>query len=70
LSYDGVGYGDSYILDPLGEMIIRSRRHHEDFIFADIDPVANEDLRSGASRSLFSIREFRKHLLDAAGLEK
>ena len=70
MSYEGVGYGDSYILDPLGEMIIRSRRHHEDFIFADIDPVANEDLRSGASRSLFSIREFRKHLLDAAGLEK
>ena len=37
--YDGVGYGDSYILDPWGEMMVRSRRHHEDFIFADIDPT-------------------------------
>ena len=35
---DGVGYGDSYIVDPYGELVVRSRRHVEDFIFADIDP--------------------------------
>jgi predicted amidohydrolase len=69
LSFDGVGYGDSYILDPLGEMLARSRRHHEDFIFTDIDPLAGEYIRP-VSRSLFSIREFRKYLLEAAGLEK
>lgn len=37
MSYDGVGYGDSYLLDPFGEMVVRSRRHQEDFIEADID---------------------------------
>lgn len=68
LSFGGVGYGDSYVLDPFGEMVVRSRRHCEDFIIADIDPSANDYLKTGISRSLFSIREFRKHLLDAANL--
>jgi predicted amidohydrolase len=36
-STDGVGYGDSYLIDPFGEMVVRSRRHVEDFIEADID---------------------------------
>jgi predicted amidohydrolase len=70
LSFDGVGYGDSYVIDPFGEMMVRSQRHREDFIFADIDPVALESTKKGTARSLFSIREFRKHLLEAAGLEK
>jgi predicted amidohydrolase len=70
LSYDGVGYGDSYVIDPFGEMMVRSQRHREDFIFADIDPVALESTKKGTTRSLFSIREFRRHLLEAAGLEK
>lgn len=38
MSADGVGYGDSYLLDPLGEFVVRSRRHMEDFIQADVDP--------------------------------
>ena len=25
--FDGVGYGDSYIVDPYGEIVVRSRRH-------------------------------------------
>jgi predicted amidohydrolase len=36
-TYDGVGYGDSYLIDPFGEMVTRSRRHMEDFIQADVD---------------------------------
>jgi predicted amidohydrolase len=65
LSYDGVGYGDSYVLDPAGEMVARSRRLREDFIFADVDPAAT-DRAWGVGRSLFSAREFHRHLLEAA----
>jgi len=67
--FDGVGYGDSYIVDPFGEIVVRSRRHKEDFIFADIDPaVTDKDRRVG--RSLYSIRELHQQLLEAAGLRK
>ena len=59
--YDGVGYGDSYILDPWGEMMVRSRRHHEDFIFADIDPTV-VDSAWGVGKSLWSAREFGEQL--------
>jgi predicted amidohydrolase len=65
LSYDGVGYGDSYVLDPFGEMVVRSRRHREDFIFADVDPSVN-DRAWGVGRSLYSAREFGELLLAAA----
>ena len=59
--YDGVGYGDSYIVDPWGEIMVRSRRHQEDFIFADID--ANVvDGAWGVGRSLWSVREFGEQL--------
>jgi predicted amidohydrolase len=69
LSFDGVGYGDSYIVDPFGEMLVRSRRHREDFIFADIDPAAT-DKAWGVGRSLWSAREFQKHLQEAASAQK
>jgi predicted amidohydrolase len=68
LSFEGVGYGDSYIMDPLGEMLVRSRRHQEDFIFADIDP-APTDKAWGVGRSLWSATEFHKHLVEAARLK-
>ncbi|HSQ55201.1 MAG TPA: carbon-nitrogen hydrolase family protein [Gemmata sp.] len=68
LSFEGVGYGDSYIVDSLGEMVVRSRRHKEGFIFADIDPAVT-DKNWGVGRSLWSLREFHKHLLDAAGVK-
>lgn len=64
--HDGVGYGDSYIVDPDGEILVRSRRHKEDFIFADIDPKMAEDKAWGVGRSLWSAREFGKALLAAA----
>jgi predicted amidohydrolase len=69
LSYDGVGYGDSYIIDPFGEMIVRSRRLKQDFIFADVDPAVN-DKGWGVGRTLWSAREFGKLLLDAANQRK
>jgi hypothetical protein len=63
--YDGVGYGDSYIVDPNGEIVVRSRRGQEDFIFADVDPKI-QDRSWGVGRSLYSFREFGKHLQEAA----
>jgi predicted amidohydrolase len=63
---DGVGYGDSYIVDPFGEFVVRSRRHREDFIFADVDLSLTEDHAwGGMGRSKWSAREFAK-LLDEA----
>jgi predicted amidohydrolase len=64
--YDGVGYGDSYIVDPSGEILVRSRRHQEDFIFADVDPKLAEDKVWSIGRSRWSAREFGKALLAAA----
>ena len=59
--YDGVGYGDSYIIDPWGEMIVRSSRQQEDFIFADIDTNV-VDRGWSIGRSMWSAREFGEHL--------
>jgi len=62
---EGVGYGDSYLVDPFGEIVVRSRRLVEDFIFADIDTtIADRNWKVG--RSLYSFRELGKHLQDAA----
>jgi predicted amidohydrolase len=64
--YDGVGYGDSYIVDPYGEILVRSRRHREDFLFADIDPNLARDNAWRLGRSRWSFREFGKLLGEAA----
>ena len=64
--YDGVGYGDSYIVDPSGEILVRSRRHREDFVFADVDPKLADDKVWAIGRSRWSAREFGKALLAAA----
>jgi predicted amidohydrolase len=61
---DGVGYGDSYIIDPHGEIVVRSRRHVEDFIFADIEPVT--DRSWGVGRTMWSAREFGEKLMAIA----
>lgn len=63
---EGVGYGDSYVVDPLGEIVVRSRRHQEDYILADIDPASANDKAWGVGRSRWSAREFGKLLLEAA----
>jgi len=36
-SFKGIGYGDSYLVDPNGEIILRSQRHEECFLSIDID---------------------------------
>jgi predicted amidohydrolase len=61
----GVGYGDSYVVDPGGEILVRSRRHVEDFIMTDIDPARGPDMAWGLSKSAWSYREFRPFLDEA-----
>ncbi|MCA9220068.1 MAG: carbon-nitrogen hydrolase family protein [Planctomycetales bacterium] len=60
LGYEGVGYGDSYVIDPYGEILARSRRHVEDILLADIYPndARHQDRAWGLGRSLWSAREF------------
>jgi predicted amidohydrolase len=67
--YDGVGYGDSYIVDPTGEIVVRSRRHKEDFIMTDVD-ITIVDKNWSVGRSLYSLRELGKYLQEAANLSK
>ncbi len=62
--YEGIGYGDSYIVDPHGEILVRSRRHVEDFIFAEITP--EKDRSWDAGRSMWSAREFGEQLMRIA----
>lgn len=65
--YAGVGYGDSYIVDPSGEIMVRSRRHREDYIFADVDPAMGQDKAwGGLGSSRWSFREFGRLLAEAA----
>lgn len=59
---DLVGYGDSYVIDPGGEIIVRSRRHVEDFISVAVDPNHQPDRAWGFSKSAWSYREFRNEL--------
>lgn len=66
---DGVGYGDSYIVDPYGEIVVRSRRMREDFIFADVDPAIT-DRAWRVGRSLWSLRELHRQVLEAAGIKE
>jgi predicted amidohydrolase len=61
----GIGYGDSYVMDPHGEILVQSRRHQEDFITAEIDPRHKQDTAWGLSKSAWSFREFAP-LLKAA----
>lgn len=67
LGFEGVGYGDSYVVDPDGEILVRSRRHVEDLLLADIDPN-NPKHRDGnwkVGRSAWSAREFGPALAEA-----
>ena len=58
LSRESVGYGDSYVMDPGGEILARSRRHVEDFILADIDTARAPDKSWGLTKSAWSWHEF------------
>jgi len=65
LEEDGVGYGDSYILDPLGEIVARSQRHVE----CSISSIINTNTQfpgtkeNGPNRSFKSGTELGKILL-------
>lgn len=65
LTRAGIGYGDSYVVDPHGEIIARTRRHVEDFLVAEIDVSTPPDKAWGLSKSAWSFREFGP-LLEAA----
>jgi predicted amidohydrolase len=65
VGFEGVGYGDSYVIDPFGEMLVRSRRHVEDFIVADVDPTV-QDTNWKVGRSRYSARELGELMLKAA----
>ncbi|MEW6753946.1 MAG: carbon-nitrogen hydrolase family protein [Candidatus Latescibacterota bacterium] len=64
MSYDGVGYGDSYLVDPFGEIVVRSRRHQEDFIEADVD-VTVRSFQNQRSRQ--SAQALGAAMVEAAG---
>ncbi len=65
--FEGVGYGDSYVVDPDGEILVRSRRHVEDIMVADIDPnnPKHIDRDWTVGRSVWSAKEFGRLLDDA-----
>jgi len=59
---EGVGYGDSYIMDPGGEILVRSRRQVEDFITAEVETDFPQNKSWGLSKSAWSWREFHSHV--------
>jgi len=59
---EGVGYGDSYIMDPGGEILVRSRRQVEDFITAEIETDFPQNKSWGLTKSAWSWREFHSHV--------
>jgi Carbon-nitrogen hydrolase len=63
---DRVGYGDSYIVDPYGEIVARARQFEEDFVFADLNLALARNNQMKIGRSLWSQREFGKILADVA----
>ncbi|MCB1205852.1 MAG: carbon-nitrogen hydrolase family protein [Verrucomicrobiae bacterium] len=65
---DAVGYGDSYVVDPGGEILVKSRRHVEDVIVAEIDPAVEPPKAWGLSKSAWSFQEFREELERAASM--
>lgn len=62
---EGIGYGDSYIMDPNGEILVRSRRHVEDFITAEIETAPPQGKAWGLSKSAWSWREFHSFVEQA-----
>ena len=61
----GIGYGDSYVIDPAGEIIARTRRHVEDFLVCDLDFTVKQDVAWGLTKSAWSFREFAPFVRDA-----
>jgi len=64
LGFEGVAYGDSYLLDPAGEMVVRSQRHTECLIEVDVDLTQPTN---GTGRSLAAARALGQVVVDLAG---
>ncbi len=64
LESEGVGYGDSYILDPNGQIVAAANLHAETIIWADVDP--GRYYYGGANKSLISAKVFWQELRDLA----
>ena len=67
LHSEGIGYGDSYVVDPRGEILVRTRRHVEDLLLAEIQPNDPRHADRGwqIGRSAWSAREFGPMLAEA-----
>ncbi len=66
LGFEGVAYGDSYLLDPAGEMVVRGRRHTECLIEAEVDLSGPS---GGTRRSVMSGRALGAMLLDLLAVD-
>ncbi len=67
LGREGVGYGDSYILDPNGQIVTAANLHAETIIWADVD--LDRMYYGGPGKSLTSAKAFLyelRALVDAA----
>lgn len=65
LDFDGVGYGESYLIDPFGEIVARGQRHVESVVIYRLN-LENQGLwRSEESRSLLSYKALNDQLNEA-----
>ncbi|MBX3451738.1 MAG: carbon-nitrogen hydrolase family protein [Planctomycetaceae bacterium] len=66
---EGIGYGDSYVIDPGGEILARTRRHTEDFLMADLDTKnPNYDFRMKQARTCW--HALKSHFEEAMGADR
>ncbi len=71
VSYEGIGYGESYLLDYYGEVVVRSRRHMEDYIAAEIPDQPAPAEAQLRHRSLASAQKYGDLLRETvAGVSK
>jgi len=61
---EGMAYGDSYLVDPRGEILVQSRRHQECFVQYEIDPYGYDSLRSRSKNSGKELGEVLLQTLD------
>jgi predicted amidohydrolase len=67
LGRDGVGYGDSYIIDPNGQIVAAANLHAPAMVYSDID--LDRKYYGWHNKSARSARIFWEQLRDAAGDE-
>jgi predicted amidohydrolase len=62
MNYKGIGYGDSYIIDPRGEMVVKSERNVETLISSEIN-IDFKLLPGAKTRSEISAKDLGEILL-------